>query len=402
MSDTPTAADPSGEGLVRTLRPAGWEPGREAVLVGTAHISPESVRLVRETIERLRPDGVCVELDEGRFETLMRPEMIEKLDLLQVIRQGRLTPLLVGIVLGAWQARLGLRLGVEPGAELREAALAAESVGAPLRLVDRNIRITLLRTWRRAGFLQKVRALSQGLEPASGAEPSDDELRNLLSRDVITRLVAELGEALPMLKEVVIDERDVWIAERVRETPGQRLVAVVGAGHLDGVERQLVEEEGRDTAPLAELPKKGLLGRALGIGIPALVLSLLAWTWATRGPEAASAGAMMWVLVNSVPAALGAILARAHPLTVLAALVAAPFTSLTPVIGAGYVTAFVQAWVRPPRVFELRSVRAEALQPRAWFRNRVLRIALAFVLPTIGSAIGTFVGGSWLLGGAFS
>jgi len=399
MQGEPEAAtDPTGEGLVRSIRSSE----REVTLVGTAHISPESVRLVRETIERLRPDGVCIELDEGRYELLMHPEAIEKLDLLEVIRQRRFLPLMVGVLLGAYQARLGLRLGVEPGAELREAAKTAEAAGIPVHLVDRNIRTTLLRAWRRAGFWQKVRTLFQGAGPGGEAEPTDEALRELLSRDVITRLVAELGETLPMLKEVLIDERDIWIAERVREVPGDRLVVVVGAGHLDGVERNLLRESPQNTAPLAELPPKGVPGRLLGVGIPAVIVGLLIWTWATRGAAAASAGLMLWIWVNSIPAALGAALALAHPLTILAALLAAPFTSLTPVLGAGYVTAFVQAWVRPPRVHELRSLRSDALHPRAWYRNRALRIALAFLLPTIGSAIGTFVGGSWLLGGAFS
>ncbi len=401
MSDAPREV--SGAELVRSLRLPGGSGGeREVVLVGTAHISPESVRLVRETIDRLRPDGVCIELDEARYETLMRPEAIEKLDLREVIRRRRLMPLLVGIVLGAYQARLGLRLGVEPGAELREAARTAEAAGIPVHLVDRNIRVTLLRSWRRAGLWQKMRAISRGFEPVGEGDPDEDDLRRLLSRDVITRLVAELGEILPMLKEVVIDERDIWIAERVREAPGDRLVVVIGAGHLEGVERNLLRSEPRDTAPLAEIPPRGVPGRVIGIAIPAVIVLLLLSTWATRGAEAAAEGVQFWILVNSIPAALGAILALAHPLTILAALLAAPFTSLTPVMGAGYVTAFVQAWVRPPRVFELRSLREDALRPRAWYRNRALRIALALILPTIGSAIGTFVGGSWLLGGALS
>ncbi len=393
---------PAGDEMVRVLRVPHRLGEREVALVGTAHISPESVRLVRETIERLGPDGVCIELDEARYETLMHPEAIEKLDILEVIRRRRLMPLLVGIVLGGYQARLGLRFGVEPGAELREAARTAEASGIPVHLVDRNVRVTLLRTWRRAGFLQKVRALSRGFEPGEGADPTEEDLRQLLSRDVITRLVAELGETLPMLKEVVIDERDVWIAERVRAVPGNKLVVVIGAGHLDGVQRNLMRKAPQDTAPLAEIPPKGVAGRALGILIPVVIVSLLLGTWVARGAEAASEGAMVWILVNSIPAAFGAILALAHPFTVIAALAAAPFTSLTPVMGAGYVTAFVQAWIRPPRVFELRSLREDSLRPRAWYRNRVLRIALAFLLPTIGSAIGTFVGGSWLLGGAFS
>ena len=212
---------------------------------------------------------------------------------------------------------------------------------------------------------------------------------------------ASWGEAFPTLKEVVIDERDTWIGEAVKAVPGGRLVVVVGAGHLDGVERTLLRSEEVSTAPLARVPPPGKAGRIIGLAIPVVILGTLGWTWAVRGAEAASEGALFWIAVNSIPAALGAALALAHPLTVLAAFVCAPFTSLTPVMGAGYVTAFVQAWVRPPRVFELRELKADALVPRRWFRNRALKIALALILPTIGSAIGTFVGGSRLISGAF-
>ncbi len=394
MSSEPAAA------LVRRIRRPDWPEGREVVLVGTAHISPDSVRLVRETIEREKPDGVGVELDRGRYEALLDPEAIERLDLKQAVRERKLLPLIVGVVLGAWQARMGLRLGVEPGAELREAVRTAEEMGAAVHLVDREVRVTLLRVFRRTGFFQKVKLLAGGLGSGGVSEPSPEDIEDLLSGDVVSRLVAELGDALPMLKEVVIDERDTWIGEAVKAAPGGRLVVVVGAGHLDGVERNLLRSGPVATAPLAEIPPRGKLGRAIGLAVPALILGALGWIWATRGAAAASAGALFWIAVNSVPAALGAALALAHPLTVLAAFLSAPFTSLTPVVGAGYVTAFVQAWVRPPRVFELRALKTDALVPRRWFRNRALKIALALLLPTIGSAIGTFVGGSRLISSA--
>ena len=371
------------------------------MLVGTAHISADSLRLVRETIERERPDGVAIELDRDRYQALMDPAAIERLDLKQVVRERKLLPLLAGVALGAWQARMGLRLGVEPGAELREAARAAEDTGAEVHLVDRQVRVTLLRVWRRAGFWQKAKLLAGGLESGSADEPTREDIAELLSGDVVSRLVAELGEAFPTLKEVVIDERDTWMGEAVKALPGGRLVLVVGAGHLDGVERTLLREAATPTEPLAEVPPPGRLGRIIGFAIPALILGALAWTWATRGAAAASEGALFWIAVNSIPAAVGAALALAHPLTILAAFLCAPFTSLTPVMGAGYVTAFVQAWVRPPRVFELRALKNDALLPRRWFRNRALKIALALILPTIGSAIGTFVGGSRLLTDAF-
>ena len=254
---TPETAAP----LVRRIRRPDWPEEREVVLVGTAHISPDSLRLVRETIESERPDGVCIELDGDRYQALMNPEAIERLDLKQVVRERKLLPLLAGVALGAWQARMGLRLGVEPGAELREAARTADEVGAKVHLVDRQVRITLLRVWRRASFWQKVKLLAGGLESGSADEPTKEDIEELLSGDVVSRLVSELGEAFPTLKEVVIDERDTWIGEAVKAVPGGRLVVVVGAGHLDGVERTLLRSEEVSTAPLAA-------GSAAGEGRP--------------------------------------------------------------------------------------------------------------------------------------
>ncbi len=393
-------SSPASPPPVRRVRRPDWPEGREVVLVGTAHISPDSLRLVRETIEREEPDGVCIELDEGRYQALMDPHAIERLDLRQVVRERRLLPLIASVALGAWQTRMGLRLGVEPGAEMREAAVAAKERDIPVHLVDRDVRTTMLRIWRRTGFFQKVRLLSGGLEAGGADELDESDLRELLSTDVVSRLVAELGEALPTLKEVLIDERDTWMGEAVKALPAGRLVVVVGAGHLDGVERNLLAPTSTPTGAFAEIPPRGRGARAVGVAVPVVILGLLAWTWATRGAAAASEGAVFWILINAIPAGLGAAVALAHPLTILAALVSAPFTSLTPVMGAGYVTAFVQAWLRPPRVFELRALKTDALVPGRWFRNRALKVALALLFPTIGSAIGTFVGGSRLLSGA--
>ena len=230
-----------------------------------------------------------------------------------MVRDRKLLPLLASVALGAWQARMGLRLGVEPGAELKEAARTAEEVDAEVHLVDRQVRTTLLRVWRRAGFRQRVKLLASGLESGSADEPTKEDIEELLSGDVVSRLVSELGEAFPTLKEVVIDERDTWIGEAVKAVPGGRLVVVIGAGHLDGVERTLLAEEAVSTEPLAEIPPPGRSGRIVGFAIPAIILGALGWTWAVRGAEAASDGALFWIAVNSIPAAIGAALALGAP-----------------------------------------------------------------------------------------
>lgn len=368
---------------------------REVVVVGTAHISRESVDLVRQVIETERPDRVCIELDERRFRALERPQHFEGLDLRELIRSRQLSTLLLNLVLAAYQRSLGLQLGVRPGSELLEAARAAEAAGIPVDLCDRDVRITLRRAWASLSLWEKSRALSSLLAGLlEGQELDEESLRALREQDVLTRLLDELGRELPRLKGALIDERDAYLAERIRRAPGQRIVAVVGAGHVQGILRLLDEQESIDLEPLETVPPPSRLWKVIGWGIPAFILGALAWIGLQHGAHAARADLGFWVLANGVPCALGALVALAHPGTIVSAFVAAPITSLTPVVGAGYVTAFVQAWLRPPFVREFSQVLDDVRRPGGWWRNRLLRILLVFVLTTLGSLLGTWVGGA--------
>jgi pheromone shutdown-related protein TraB len=372
--------------------------GREFVLVGTAHVSKESADLVRRVIENERPDRVCIELDEQRYRALTQKQDWEKLDLKQLIRTKQLTTLLVNLLLGSYQKRLGLKLGVMPGTELLEAARAAEQHGIPVSLCDRNVRITILRAWRSMSWWKKNMLLAALLGGMFGKQEfSEDDLRELRQRDVLSELIGELARDLPVLKRVLIDERDGYLAQKIRESTGERVVAVVGAGHLDGIEAALVEGSRQDLAAIEQIPPVFPVWKIVGWLIPAAVVGGLVALALTKGPEVAGRNLRFWILINGVPSALGALLAAAHPMTVLAAFVAAPLTSLSPVIGAGYVTAFVQAYFRPPRVRDFQTVSEEILELRRWWSNRLLRVFLAFILPTLGSIVGTYVGGARIL-----
>lgn len=384
-------ADPIASSDVHVVRHGG----REFVLVGTAHVSRESADLVRRVIEHVRPACVCLELDERRYEALRSPEAFASLDLRQVIRNRQLGTLLVSLVLSSYQRSLGLRLGVLPGTELLEGAHAAQALGIPVRFADRDVQVTLRRAWRALGFFRRlglVASLFGGL--FERGELGEDDLRELRRHDVLTQLLEELARAFPGLKRVLIDERDLYLASQLRESAGERVVAVVGAGHLQGLRRALEDEREVDRAELERVPPPSRVWRAVGWAIPAAILAGLAGIAWSRGLDRAGESALFWVLANGVPSAAGAVAALGHPLTVVSAFLAAPFTSLTPVIGAGYVTAFVQTWLRPPRVRELSSVLEDAARPSAWWRNRLLRILLVFGLTTLGSLIGTWVGGA--------
>jgi len=376
--------------------------GRRIVLVGTAHVSRESVELVRQVIERERPDAVCVELDQRRFDALSQRKRWEALDLREVIRKRQLTTLMLNLFLASYQKRLGGKLGVVPGSELLAAIEVASQCGVPVVLCDRDVRVTLRRAWGSLSLARKSMLLSSILASAGDApEISEEELRRLRRKDVLSELMQELGRAMPELKRALIDERDAYLATKIRQARGDKLVAVVGAGHLAGMAEALRERRDADLEELERIPPVSRMWVALGWGVTALIVASIAYIGVTQGPSAAGENALIWVLAHGIPSAVGGVLAAGHPYTIVSAFVAAPFTALSPLIGAGQVAAFVQAYVVPPRVYEFQSVGEELSRPSAWWRNRLLRVFLVFFLTSFGSMLGTWVGGAKILSNVF-
>ena len=368
--------------------------GRELILVGTAHVSKESAELVRKVVEQEMPDRVCVELDLQRFKALTQKQRWEALDIKSVIRNKQLSTLMTNLLLAAYQKKLGLKIGVMPGTELLEATAVAEENDIPVSLCDRDVRNTVSRAWRCTPVFKKVVLLSAIFASVfDDREVTESDIKNMLKGDVLSELMKELGEAMPTLKTVLIDERDVFLAEMIRQVSGDRVVAVVGAGHLNGIENALRDGDICDLDALKEIPPVSHLWRWIGWGVPIVIVSAITYIGWTRGLDAAEDNVVFWILANGIPCAIGAILALAHPITVLVAFVAAPITSLTPVIGAAYVTAFVQAWLCPPIVKEFQTVGEDIAVFKTWWQSRLLRVFLAFLLPGLGSLLGSIIGG---------
>ncbi len=375
---------------------------REIILVGTAHVSRESVELVKKVIEAEKPDCVCVELDDKRFNALSGKKRWESLDLREIIRKKQLSTLLVNLVLASYQKKLGMQLGVMPGAELMEAAREAEKHAIPVTLCDRDVRVTLRRAWHATSFLKKGYLLATLLASLfDKTEITEEKLQELKKKDVLSELMSELGEAMPELKKVLIDERDIYLAEKIKNSPGRRLVAVVGAGHMAGIVRNIREDNSSAMAAISSFPPVSSAFKALGWSIPLLIIGSLVAIGILKGSGAAGANLLYWILANGIPTAIGAMLAWGHPYTIATAFVAAPLTSLTPVIGAGYVTAFVQVLVRPPLVREFETVGEDMATVAGWWKNKLLRVFLAFLLPGLGSMIGTWVGGVEIISNLF-
>lgn len=365
------------------------------ILTGTAHVSVESKNLVRRMIETHSPDTVCVELDEERYRAMTDRESYRKLDIVEIIKKKKLFFMIGQYLLSSYQRKMSEKTGSRPGEEFMEAITAADEKGSEIALVDRNIGITLKRAWRRTTFWQKLKFLFSML--LSDEDVSADEIERIKESDALENLIDEFGAELPGAKEVLIDERDQYLTRKIHDALKGTTVAIVGAGHVPGILRHFDTAADIDVSPFEEVPPASVTGKVIPWIFPVAVASLVIWGFTTGRRDMATEAIIYWVLANGSLTALGCLLALAHPFTVLAGFLAAPLTSLNPTIGAGFVTAFVQAVMVRPRISDLEELRDDVLKPLAWWRNRVTRIFLVFLLSSIGSSIGTFVALPYLL-----
>jgi len=366
---------------------------REFIIVGTAHISRQSADLVKEVITKEKPDTVCVELDEKRYKALSEKNRWENLDIKTIIKEKQLSTLLINLVLASYQKKLGEKLGVTPGTELLEAANTAKELNLPIELCDREVRITLRRSWNSMTFWQKIKFLTTGLAGLfEKQELTEEKLAELRSKDVLSEMMDELGKAMPILKRVLIDERDSYLAEKMKRAPGKKIVSVVGAGHVNGILSHLKNEKPIDLTEIEQIPPSKPIAKIIGWGIPTIIVASIFYIGYAKGFTEAGNNAIFWILANGIPSAIGAIIALAHPITIITAFVAAPITSLSPLIGAGYVAAFIQAYFKPPVVKEFQNVMNDFNHFTKWWKNRLLKVFLVFILTSLGSVLGTYVG----------
>lgn len=374
---------------------------REVILVGTAHVSSRSVEEVREVILTEHPDRVCVEIDRTRYRSLVEKKSWENLNIARVLREGKGFLLLANLVLSSFQRRLGADLGVAPGEEMLAAVRTSEEQGIPVELCDRDIQVTLRRAWARSGFWGKNKMLAAMLSSVFTNEKLEAaEIEKLKNTSAFQNMMDELAEYLPSVKEVLIDERDRFLASRIFQAQGRKVVAVIGAGHVPGIVRDLKRlQEGElstDTAAIEVIPGKKILGRLLPWLIPAAIFALIVAGFFRSGVSLSLSMLWKWFLVTGTLSAVGSLLALAHPLTVLAGFLAAPITTLNPTIGVGLVTGIVEAALRKPRVADFEGLPTDLLSLKGFYRNRITRILIVFFLSSIGASIGTFIGLPWL------
>ena len=363
---------------------------KEFILVGTAHVSKESARLVKSVIEEEKPDTVCVELCQSRFQAIQQKDRWQDTDIIKVIKEKKSFLLLSNLLLASFQKRIAKQFDVKPGEEMITAINTAESIGAQIHLADRDIRTTLSRTWRVMGFWSKIKLVFQlTLSLGQLDEIKEEDIEKMKQQDVLETLLAEVGKSLPALKSILIDERDQYLAEKIRTAPGNKIVAVVGAGHISGIQKYW--DSAIDTRALEQLPPKG---KAIGILkwlIPVAIVALFIAGFFYGGKEAGTDMIVWWILANGILAGVGAIIALAHPATIISSIVAAPLTSLNPMIAAGWVSGLVEAFSRKPKVKDLERLPEDIMSVRGFWKNNVTRILLVVVFTNLGSSLGTFI-----------
>ncbi|OQX30548.1 MAG: conjugal transfer protein TraB [Candidatus Sedimenticola endophacoides] len=379
--------------------------GSTVLLLGTAHVSRASAEEVERLLDSGTFDAVAVELCPSRYHALIDPDALSRMDLFKVIREGKASMVAASLALGAYQQRLAEQFGIEPGAEQRAAITHARAHQKPVLLVDREIGTTLRRVlhsvswWKRLGLFAGLLA-----SVVSRDDVSEEEIERLKEGDMLETTFAEFAEDRQDLYGPLIDERDRYMAARLLEEIAgeghENILVVIGAGHLKGIKGYLeqgMENPARCIAELERLPRPRRWPKLIPWLIVALVLVGFGLGFA-RSPELGWQLVLDWVLINGGLSALGALAAAAHPLTVIAAFLAAPLTSLNPTVGAGMVTAGVEIYLRRPQVGDFAQLRHATTQLSGWWKNRVSRTLLVFLFSTLGSAVGTYLAGFRIFG----
>lgn len=369
---------------------------KEIILIGTAHVSKNSALEVRETIEREEPDTICIELDAQRYESINQKDKWSNTDIVQIIKSKRAGFLFANILLSNYQRKLAEQFNIESGQEMMEGIACAKETGAELVLADRNIQITFNRIWRGCSFFEKIKLLfTIALSVVDDEEITEEDLEELKSEDMLTAALSEMGSAFKGVKTYLVDERDQYLAYKIKNAKGKKIVAVLGAAHVPGIKEELYKTQ--DIKKLEEVPKKSNVGKILGWSIPILLVLLVGITFFIN-PNSGWEQTKSWILWNGALSALGTLLAGGHILAVLTAFVAAPISSLSPLLAAGWFAGIVEAHFRKPKVEDFESLPKDLGSFKGLWQNKVTKILMVVVFANLGSMIGTWMGGINIIG----
>jgi len=365
---------------------------KEIILIGTAHVSKKSAEQVKEMIDLEKPDTVAIELDQGRYKSITEGKKWSDTDIVSIIKEKKATLLLVNLMMSSFQKRMANQFGINPGEEMITAINSAKENDAKIILADRDIQITFQRIWRGIGFAGKMKLLT-GLVYSmfSDEEVTEEDLERLKTEDILTSILDDLKDSFPKLKTTLIDERDKYLAEKIKNAPGEKIIAVLGAGHIPGIKKEIYKDN--DLRKLKSLPKKSNVSKYVKWTIPIVILAIILFTL-FNSREMALDQAIGWIIWNGSLAGLGALIALAHPLSILTAFVAAPISSLNPLLAAGWFVGLTEAFIRKPKVRDFENLSDDITTVRGFWKNKVSHVLLVVVLANLGSVAGTMIGGA--------
>ncbi len=364
---------------------------KELILIGTAHVSKASAEQVKAVIEAEQPDSVCIELDAQRYESVTQDSKWKETDIFNVIKEKKSSLLLMNLAISSFQNRLADQFGIKPGQEMIQGIASAEAVGAELVLADRNIQVTFSRIWGNIGFMGKAQLLTSVFVSIFSKETiSEEDLEKMKSQDTLNAVMDDFTQAFPKLKTPLIDERDQYLAQKIKEAPGKKIVAVLGAAHVPGIVKEVHNEH--DLAKLSEVPPKSKWPKIIGWAIPLALVAMIAVTF-MNNPAAGIDQTISWVLWTACLGAIGAALAFGHPVAILTAFVGGPIGALHPLLAAGWFSGLAQAYVRRPNVGDFQTLSKDVFTLKGFWDNKVTRVLLVVVLTNLGTAAGNVIGG---------
>lgn len=372
---------------------------KEIILIATAHVSKESAELVKRVIEEERPDSVCIELDEDRYQNVIKPKAWEETDLIKVIKSKKVGFMVANLFLSSYQKKMAAKLNTPVGGEMIQGMESAKETGATLVLADRNIQVTFLRIWRELNLWDKAKLLGSLLFTSEDdTDITSDDLQKMLEEDMLEAAMAGLKKEFPKIGEILISERDQYLAAKIKAAPGKKVVAILGGGHVPGIKKEIFKDQ--DMERISVVPPKSRFSKMAGWIIPVLITGLLLYSFVVNiqtGLQQLSA----WVLWTGILAAAFTALSFAHPLSILTSFVTAPLTTLHPLLACGWFAGLTEATLKKPTVKDVQNVQTDIFSIKGFFTNRLLKTILVMFMANMGATIGTLIAGTSLIRSLF-
>jgi pheromone shutdown-related protein TraB len=365
--------------------------GKEIILIATAHVSKESAALVQSVIDIEKPDSVCIELDEARYQTIQNSDSWERMDIINVIKSKKIIFLLANLALSSYQKRIAAKLDIMPGQEMLQGITSAKEIGANLVMADRSIQTTFMRIWRKLSLMEKGKLFfSFFMGSDMDTDITEVELQSMLKEDMLTSVIKDMHAQFPKIGDILLSERDQYLASKIKEAPGEKVVAILGAAHVPGVREEIFKTQ--DRSLLDEVPPANKMFKIIEWLIPAIVVALIIYGF-MMSVQTGLAQLGAWVIWTGSLAAVFTAISFGHPLSIITSFVVAPISTLNPLLACGWFTGIVEAILRKPTVHDVHKIPEDISSVKGFFRNRFLRVLLIVVMANLGSSLGTFIAG---------